>query len=135
MGDQLGWYMAVAATRQSRKTPASHLHEVWLDDALLDLTAFPSGRGLASQRFCAELRQVSSQRAFTRGEDCGAPANSAEGIHRIEDSDTNSYLIEEDVRLSVVDTGLPTSWPSLSWKCIVDFSDGFSAQLDVQSSA
>lgn len=37
----------------------------------------------------------------------------AEGVHRIEDSYTNWYLIEEDGRLTVVDTGLPTSWPSL----------------------
>ncbi len=39
--------------------------------------------------------------------------NVAEGVHRIEDSYTNWYLIEDDGRLTVVDTGLPTSWPSL----------------------
>jgi glyoxylase-like metal-dependent hydrolase (beta-lactamase superfamily II) len=35
------------------------------------------------------------------------------GIHRIEDSYTNWYLIEEDGRLTVVDAGVPTSWESL----------------------
>jgi glyoxylase-like metal-dependent hydrolase (beta-lactamase superfamily II) len=39
--------------------------------------------------------------------------NAVEGVHRIEDSFTNWYLIEEDGRLTVVDTGVPTSWPSL----------------------
>lgn len=38
--------------------------------------------------------------------------NVAEGIHRIEDSFTNWYLIEEEGRLTVVDTGVPTSWQS-----------------------
>ncbi|MDP9481014.1 MAG: MBL fold metallo-hydrolase [Actinomycetota bacterium] len=37
----------------------------------------------------------------------------AEGVHRIEDSYTNWYLIEEDGRLTVVDAGVPTSWWSL----------------------
>lgn len=40
-------------------------------------------------------------------------ANVAEGVHRIEDSFTNWYLIEEDGRLTVVDAGVPTSWASL----------------------
>lgn len=40
-------------------------------------------------------------------------ANVAEGVHRVEDSFTNWYLIEEDGRLTVVDTGVPTSWSSL----------------------
>ncbi len=39
--------------------------------------------------------------------------NVADGVHRIEDAYTNWYLIEDDGRLTVVDTGLPTSWPSL----------------------
>jgi glyoxylase-like metal-dependent hydrolase (beta-lactamase superfamily II) len=39
-------------------------------------------------------------------------ANVAEGIHRVEDAYTNWYLVEEDGRLTVVDTGLPTSWQS-----------------------
>jgi glyoxylase-like metal-dependent hydrolase (beta-lactamase superfamily II) len=38
--------------------------------------------------------------------------NVAEGIHRVEDAYTNWYLVEEDGRLTVVDTGLPTSWQS-----------------------
>jgi glyoxylase-like metal-dependent hydrolase (beta-lactamase superfamily II) len=37
----------------------------------------------------------------------------AEGIHRVEDAHTNWYLVEEDRRLTVVDTGLPRSWRSL----------------------
>jgi glyoxylase-like metal-dependent hydrolase (beta-lactamase superfamily II) len=37
----------------------------------------------------------------------------AEGVHRIEDAYTNWYLIEDDGRLTVVDTGVPTSWESL----------------------
>lgn len=39
--------------------------------------------------------------------------NVAPGVHRIEDAYTNWYLIEEDGRITVVDTGLPTSWASL----------------------
>lgn len=39
--------------------------------------------------------------------------NVAEGVHRIEDSYTNWYLIEEDGRLTVVDAGVRTSWKSL----------------------
>src|SRR3712207_4557260 len=39
--------------------------------------------------------------------------NVAEGIHRVEDAFTNWYLVEEGERLTVVDTGLPTSWRSL----------------------
>jgi glyoxylase-like metal-dependent hydrolase (beta-lactamase superfamily II) len=35
------------------------------------------------------------------------------GVHRIEDSFTNWYLIEQDGRLTVVDTGVPASWQSL----------------------
>lgn len=37
----------------------------------------------------------------------------ADGVHRVEDSSTNWYILEEDGRLTVVDTGLPTSWESL----------------------
>jgi glyoxylase-like metal-dependent hydrolase (beta-lactamase superfamily II) len=37
----------------------------------------------------------------------------APGIHRIEDAYTNWYLIEDGGRLTIVDTGVPTSWGSL----------------------
>ncbi|HET7483143.1 MAG TPA: MBL fold metallo-hydrolase, partial [Actinomycetota bacterium] len=37
----------------------------------------------------------------------------AKGVHRVEDSYTNWYLIEEDGKLTVVDCGLPGSWSSL----------------------
>jgi glyoxylase-like metal-dependent hydrolase (beta-lactamase superfamily II) len=37
----------------------------------------------------------------------------APGIHRIEDSYTNWYLVEDDGRLTIVDAGVPTSWSSL----------------------
>lgn len=37
----------------------------------------------------------------------------APGIHRIEDSYTNWYLLEDAGRLMVVDTGIPDSWKSL----------------------
>jgi glyoxylase-like metal-dependent hydrolase (beta-lactamase superfamily II) len=40
-------------------------------------------------------------------------SNVAEGLHRIEDSYTNWYLIEDDDRLTVVDAGVPSSWSSL----------------------
>ena len=40
-------------------------------------------------------------------------ANVADGVHRIEDSYTNWYLIQEDDRLTVVDAGVPSSWNSL----------------------
>jgi glyoxylase-like metal-dependent hydrolase (beta-lactamase superfamily II) len=39
--------------------------------------------------------------------------NVVPGIHRIEDSFTNWYLIEDAGRLTVVDTGVPSSWASL----------------------
>src|SRR4051812_2187377 len=39
--------------------------------------------------------------------------NAAPGIHRIEDSHTNWYLVEEDSRVCVVDAGVPSSWDSL----------------------
>src|SRR3954469_505424 len=34
------------------------------------------------------------------------------GVHRIEDSFTNWYLLEEDSRLTIVDCGVPSSWDS-----------------------
>jgi glyoxylase-like metal-dependent hydrolase (beta-lactamase superfamily II) len=37
----------------------------------------------------------------------------APGIHRIEDAYTNWYLIDEGGRLTIVDTGVPSSWQSL----------------------
>jgi glyoxylase-like metal-dependent hydrolase (beta-lactamase superfamily II) len=36
----------------------------------------------------------------------------APGIHRIEDAYTNWYLLDDDGRLTIVDTGVPTSWES-----------------------
>ena len=39
--------------------------------------------------------------------------DTAEGIHRIEDAYTNWYLVEDGDRLTIVDTGVPTSWRSL----------------------
>src|SRR4051794_36600402 len=35
------------------------------------------------------------------------------GVHRIEDSFTNWYLVEEDSRVTIVDAGVPSSWDSL----------------------
>jgi glyoxylase-like metal-dependent hydrolase (beta-lactamase superfamily II) len=40
-------------------------------------------------------------------------ANVAPGIHRIEDSYTNWYLVEDDGALTIVDAGVPSSWDSL----------------------
>jgi glyoxylase-like metal-dependent hydrolase (beta-lactamase superfamily II) len=37
----------------------------------------------------------------------------APGVHRVADSYTNWYLIEEDGRLTIVDAGVPSSWGSL----------------------
>jgi glyoxylase-like metal-dependent hydrolase (beta-lactamase superfamily II) len=37
----------------------------------------------------------------------------AERVHRVEDACTNWYIVEEDDRVTVVDTGLPASWKSL----------------------
>jgi len=39
--------------------------------------------------------------------------NVAEGVHRIEDANTNWFIVEEDGRLLVVDAGVPSSWDSL----------------------
>src|SRR3954471_18747499 len=38
--------------------------------------------------------------------------NVAEGIHRVEDAYTNWYLVETDGRMTIVDTGVPSSWRS-----------------------
>jgi glyoxylase-like metal-dependent hydrolase (beta-lactamase superfamily II) len=40
-------------------------------------------------------------------------ADVVSGVHRIQDSFTNWYLIEQDGRLTVVDAGVPASWQSL----------------------
>ena len=37
----------------------------------------------------------------------------APGIHRIENNHTNFYVVEDGDRVTVVDAGLPISWPSL----------------------
>src|SRR5918911_5326780 len=37
----------------------------------------------------------------------------APGVHRIEDSYTNWYLVEGDDGLTMVDAGVPSSWESL----------------------
>ncbi|HYF27593.1 MAG TPA: MBL fold metallo-hydrolase [Baekduia sp.] len=37
----------------------------------------------------------------------------AEGIHRIEEADTNWYLVEDGAALTVVDAGFPASWGTL----------------------
>lgn len=37
----------------------------------------------------------------------------AEGVHRIEDSFTNWFIVEDDGRLTIVDAGVPPSWASL----------------------
>lgn len=39
--------------------------------------------------------------------------NVVPGVHRIEDSFTNWYLVEQDSRLTIVDCGVPSSWDSL----------------------
>src|SRR3954451_17306762 len=39
--------------------------------------------------------------------------DAAPGIHRIEDSFTNWYLVEDEGRVCVVDAGVPSSWDSL----------------------
>jgi glyoxylase-like metal-dependent hydrolase (beta-lactamase superfamily II) len=39
--------------------------------------------------------------------------NVAPGIHRIEDANTNWYLVEDQDKLTVVDAGVPASWESL----------------------
>ena len=39
--------------------------------------------------------------------------NVAEGVHRVEDAYVNWYLVEDEGRLTIVDTGHPRSWGSL----------------------
>ena len=39
--------------------------------------------------------------------------NVAPGVHRVEDANTNWYLVEDGDRLTVVDAGVPRSWDSL----------------------
>ena len=41
-------------------------------------------------------------------------ANVVDGVHRVEDAYTNWYLLEEDGRLTIVDTGVLSSWNSLA---------------------
>ena len=40
-------------------------------------------------------------------------ADVAPGVHRIEHSFTNFYLVEDDDRLTLVDAGVPTAWEPL----------------------
>jgi glyoxylase-like metal-dependent hydrolase (beta-lactamase superfamily II) len=40
-------------------------------------------------------------------------ANVVPGVHRVEDSYTNWYLVEDEDRLTIVDTGVRKSWESL----------------------
>jgi glyoxylase-like metal-dependent hydrolase (beta-lactamase superfamily II) len=40
-------------------------------------------------------------------------ANVAEGVHRVADSYTNWFIVEDAGRLTVVDAGVPSSWESL----------------------
>jgi glyoxylase-like metal-dependent hydrolase (beta-lactamase superfamily II) len=37
----------------------------------------------------------------------------APGVHRVEDANTNWYLVEDDDGISIVDCGIPASWDSL----------------------
>ena len=37
----------------------------------------------------------------------------ADGVHRVEDSFTNWYLVQDGSRLTIIDTGVPSSWESL----------------------
>jgi glyoxylase-like metal-dependent hydrolase (beta-lactamase superfamily II) len=39
--------------------------------------------------------------------------DAAPGIHRVEDDNTNWYIVEADDGLTIVDTGVPRSWDSL----------------------
>jgi glyoxylase-like metal-dependent hydrolase (beta-lactamase superfamily II) len=39
--------------------------------------------------------------------------DAAPGIHRIEEAATNWYLVEDDERVTIVDTGFPRSWSAL----------------------
>jgi glyoxylase-like metal-dependent hydrolase (beta-lactamase superfamily II) len=41
-------------------------------------------------------------------------ANVADGVHRIEDAYTNWYLVDDGDRMTIVDTGVPTSWRSFT---------------------
>ena len=41
-------------------------------------------------------------------------ANVVDRVHRVEDAYTNWYLLEQDGRLTIVDTGVPSSWDSLA---------------------
>jgi glyoxylase-like metal-dependent hydrolase (beta-lactamase superfamily II) len=43
-----------------------------------------------------------------------APCERSRGVHRVEDAYTNWYLLEEDGRLTIGDTGVPSSWDSLA---------------------
>src|SRR3954451_10689843 len=40
-------------------------------------------------------------------------AEAAPGVHRVEDDNTNWYIVEGDGGLTVVDAGVPRSWASL----------------------
>ncbi len=39
--------------------------------------------------------------------------HAAEGIHRVDEASTNWFLVEENGRMAVVDTGFPRSWATL----------------------
>src|SRR5947209_9123245 len=58
-------------------------------------------------------RSTDQERAAPEAPPVKLERAAAPGIHRIEDAQTNWYLIEDAGRLTVVDTGLPRSWGSL----------------------
>ncbi|NRG42376.1 MBL fold metallo-hydrolase [Rathayibacter sp. VKM Ac-2835] len=54
--------------------------------------------------------------AYTGGRRRGGPSlhrHEVEGVHRLEHAFTNLFLLEEGGRLTVVDAGLPGTWPHL----------------------
>ncbi len=43
--------------------------------------------------------------------------NEAPGVHRVEEAETNWYLVEDGGALTVVDTGFPRSWLPSRARC------------------
>ncbi len=43
--------------------------------------------------------------------------NEAPGVHRVEEAETNWYLVEDGGALTVVDTGFPRSWLPCTARC------------------
>src|SRR4051812_30105162 len=74
---------------------------------------FPGERPVIARPVRCVTVSAGGGRGGGRASDMNFTRDVAPGVHRIEDSFTNWYLVESDDGITVVDAGVPTSWGSL----------------------